>query len=285
METIRWKVRMKHFRVIEIVLTPITRQLWKIYREECFTEYMPDQQWKFVSAELSNPEETPVFVDLGFLVSPLPLCPPPPITFHISIALSPRTYKQQQIHSQTQVSSKYGTEETKAAVDYAIYGPKGEVIQSELGVHEGEFGGHTKGGRGPWKVCFRVASGALLRPSVTVQINYFYINYDEFLHEGFDWENDEEQHKIDPKDLGTKEQIESLQHGLLRLDHYLLNVTHEQRYLYSRTLRHLRTAESTLRRTFWYYIAIYSAICLASFSQLVAVRLMFKKSRKQGLII
>lgn len=150
---------------------------------------------------------------------------------------------------------------------------------------EGEFGGQAKGGRGPWRVCFRVSSGALLRPSVTVQLNYFLVTYEEYLQDGFEWENENEHHAIDPKDLGTKEQIESLEHGLLRLDHYLLNVTHEQRFLYSRTVRHLRTAESTLRRTFWYYSAIYSVICLASFSQLVAVRVMFRKSRKQGLII
>jgi emp24/gp25L/p24 family/GOLD len=184
-----------------------------------------------------------------------------------------------------QVTSKYGTEETKAAVDYAVYSPNGEVIKSASGVTEEEYGGHANGGYGPWRVCFRVSSGALLRPSVTVNLNYFLINYDEFLSDGFGEEDAPIHHHIDPKDLGTKEQIEDLEHGLLRLDHYLLNVTHEQRYLYSRTVRHLRTAESTLRRTFWYYLAIYSVICLASFSQLVAVRLMFRKSKKQGLII
>ena len=66
-------------------------------------------------------------------------------------------------------------------------------------------------------------------------------------------------------------------HGLHRLDHYLHNVTNEQRYLYARTERHLRTAKSTLTRTFWYYSAIYGTICLASFSQLVGVRVMFRK--------
>jgi len=76
---------------------------------------------------------------------------------------------------------------------------------------------------------------------------------------------------------GSKEQLESLQHGLQRLDHYLLNVTNEQRYLYARTVRHLHTAKSTLTRTFWYYTAIYGAICMASFSQLVGVRVMFQR--------
>lgn len=38
-------------------------------REECFTEYMSDAQWKYVQSHLSDPQQTPVFVDLGFLVS------------------------------------------------------------------------------------------------------------------------------------------------------------------------------------------------------------------------
>lgn len=55
--------------------------------------------------------------------------------------------------------------------------------------------------------------------------------------------------------------------GLQRLDYYLMNVTNEQRYLYARTVRHLRTAESTYSRTFGYMILICSTIVLASFAQ------------------
>ena len=218
-------------------------------------------------------------IDLGFLVSK-----PPNWTVFLPINFQFLTAALHHIIQNTsQVTNKYGTEESKASVDYTVYHPSGEVLMAETGVSEGEYGGETKGGRGPWKVCFRVSSGALLRPSVTVQINYFLVSYEEYLGDSFDWE--EGNHKLDPKDLGTQDQIESLTHGLLRLDHYLMNVTHEQRLLYSRTCRHLRTAESTLRRTFWYYLALYVIICMASFSQLVVVRLMFKKSRKQGLII
>jgi len=245
---------------------------------------MIEGQWKYVQKNLQNPEETPVFIDLGFIVSTHS-----PIWIHCCIfKIDPSfTPAALQIFSlpSYQVTSKYGTEETQAAVDYALYSPSGQVIHSDVGVTEEEYGGNTKGSYGPWKICFRVSSGALLRPSVTVSLQYFIINYEEFLSDGFGEEDAPVHHHIDPKDLGTKEQIEDLEHGLLRLDHYLLNVTHEQRYLYSRTVRHLRTAESTLRRTFWYYMAIYTVICLAAFSQLVAVRMMFKKSRKQGLII
>ena len=92
-------------------------------------------------------------------------------------------------------------------------------------------------------------------------------------------------HPPTPPPTGSKAQVAAVQAGLLRLDHLLLNVTHEQRHLYARTARHLQTAKSTLARAFWYYLVLYAAIAGASFSQLAGVRLMFRKSRKQGLII
>jgi hypothetical protein len=61
--------------------------------------------------------------------------------------------------------------------------------------------------------------------------------------------------------------VEEVSQGLQRLDYYLLNVTNEQRYLYARTARHLRTAESTHARTLWYMLLICGTIILASFVQ------------------
>ena len=55
---------------------------------------------------------------------------------------------------------------------------------------------------------------------------------------------------------GTLHQVEEVTQGLQRLDFYLTNVTHEQRYLYARTIRHLRTAESTHGRTFGYLLLL-----------------------------
>ena len=179
-----------------------------------------------------------------------------------------------------QVTTTYGSEEEKAAVDFAVYAPDGRVIRSQDRVDGTEFGMEAHGGRGPWRACFRVSSGAVLRPSVILKLTYFIVSNEDILGDNFDWQSGGDAVKINPEHLGTKEQIASLEHGLLRLDHYLMNVTQEQRYLYARTLRHLKTAESTLWRTFWYYLAIYGTICLASFSQLVIVRVMFRKVRK-----
>lgn len=231
---------------------------------------------------MHEPLESPVYVDLGFLVRSCTTA------FHTSTAHCCSDHFLQRASrpspSLTQVTSKYGAEESKASVDYGLYNPDGTLLQHENGVSEGEVGIHAKGGQGPWRVCFRVSSGALLKPSVIVKLTYFVVNYDEYIGDSFDWE--EEDASLPPKphidNLGTKDQIESLEHGLLRLDHYLHNVTNEQRYLYARTVRHLKTAESTLRRTFWYYLALYFVIAAASFSQLVVVRLMFKKVRPVG---
>ena len=66
---------------------------------------------------------------------------------------------------------------------------------------------------------------------------------------------------------GTSTQVAELSSGLQRLDHLLLNVTHEQRYLYARTVRHLRTVQSTHSRALWYQLLIYFFIVLTSFAQ------------------
>lgn len=79
---------------------------------------------------------------------------------------------------------------------------------------------------------------------------------------------------------GTVEQVEEVTQGLQRLDHYLMNVTNEQRYLYARTVRHLRTAESTHGRTLGYMLLICGTIVLASFVQVMGVRMMFKNNRR-----
>lgn len=63
------------------------------------------------------------------------------------------------------------------------------------------------------------------------------------------------------------EQVEEVTQGLQRLDYYLMNVTNEQRYLYARTVRHLRTAQSTHARALGYMLLICGTIVLASFVQ------------------
>jgi hypothetical protein len=39
-----------------------------ICREECITEYIPDNQWSYMQKHSQHPEEDKVLVDLGFLV-------------------------------------------------------------------------------------------------------------------------------------------------------------------------------------------------------------------------
>lgn len=184
-------------------------------------------------------------------------------------------------HSIQQVTTTSGTEESQAHVDYGVYNPNNELLGNSNDVSEAEVSFRSLGGRGPWKICFRVSHGQLLRPSVMIKLTYFLVSYEDHSGESFDWEKHDKDgnslHHVKAANLGSKDQVDSLEMGLLRLDHYLHNVTNEQRFLYARTVRHLRTAESTLRRTFWYYLALYAVICLASFSQLVIVRMMFRK--------
>lgn len=178
------------------------------------------------------------------------------------------------------VTTKHNVEDSKANVDYGVYSPHNKLLQHENGVSEAEIEAETEAvSQGPWKICFRVSGGKLLKPSVIVDITYFSLNFVNDEMEDFEWEDDEESERPDHSELGTHEQVIDLQHGLARIDMYMQNVTNEQRFLYARTVRHLKTAQSTLRRTYWYYFAIYSAICVASLSQVLVIRLMFKKVR------
>lgn len=231
---------------------------WRLFagREECITEHMPDFQWDMVKHKEQTPEHTHVLIDLGFVIT-----------------------------------SRYGTEANKAAVDFTVYGPDGNSVHKEDSVSETEIAVTAEGGQGPWRACFRVSKGQILRPSVIVKISYFTVNSMSLVGTSFEWQRDSAgtgagpPGTVDPKHLGTVEQVEEVTEGLQRLDYYLMNVTNEQRYLYARTVRHLRTAESTHTRTLMYMLLICTTIVAASVVQVLGVRMMFKSNRKHGLII
>lgn len=230
---------------------------WRLFagREECITEHMPDYQWELVKHKEQTPEHTHVLVDLGFVIT-----------------------------------SRYGTEANKAAVDFTVYGPDGNSVHKEESVSETEIAVTAEGGQGPWRACFRVSKGQILRPSVIVKISYYTVNSMSLVGTSFEWQRDSvpaagAPAAVDPKHLGTVEQVEEVSQGLQRLDYYLMNVTNEQRYLYARTVRHLRTAESTKTRTLGYMLLICGTIVAASVVQVLGVRMMFKSNRKHGLII
>lgn len=229
---------------------------WRLFagREECITEYLPDFQWAMTKQKDPSASSTRVLIDIGVLVS-----------------------------------SRYGGESNKASVDMTVYDPRGEQIYQEEGMTETEAAVNGDGGQGPWRVCFKVSRGQILRPSVIVKVSYFTVNQVNLVGTNFEWQQDEgtagSAGAVDPSELGSAQQVADMSSGLQRLDTLLMNVTYEQRYLYARTVRHLRTVESTHARALWYQLLIYFFIILTSFAQAVGVRLMFKGSRRQGLII
>ena len=112
-----------------------------------------------------------------------------------------------------------------------------------------------------------------------MDVTYFSVFYDgdnipmELHHDGSEEESTKDT-------LATHEQIMNIESGLAKLDRFLVNVTSETRFLYARTLRHLRTSESTLSRTKWYYTAVYAFIVAASVAQILVIRFLFRKSQR-----
>ncbi|KFM26672.1 hypothetical protein F751_6629 [Auxenochlorella protothecoides] len=233
---------------------------WRLFagREECISEYIPEHQWDAVKSHATDVSLAQGIVDIGVLIS-----------------------------------SRYGTEATKATVDFTLYDPAGRIIHSEVAVSSAEATVTGHGGQGPWRACFKVSRQQILRPSVIVRLSYFTVNSPTLVGTHFEWQRTPPEAggiQLSPGgvtagELGTNDQVQSLADGLQRLDYYLHNVTNEQRYLSSRTERHLQTVRSTHSRALWYYVALYGVIVAASFAQVVGVRVMFSNRRKQGIII
>lgn len=208
------------------------------------SEYLSEKQWAYVTKKFPDTTKARVVIDIGFIVT-----------------------------------TKHNVEDEKANVDYGVYSPKNVLLKNENGVTEGEVEiTTTADAKGPWKICYRVSGGKLLKPSVIVDLAYFQVNFDEYIDDTFEWEEESTQ-KLSHGEIGTHDQVVSIEMGLNRIDRYIENVTNEQRFLYARTVRHLKTAQSTLSRTYYYYFAIYFAIILASVSQVLVIRMMFKKVR------
>lgn len=220
---------------------------WRLFagREECVNAYLPDNQWLHIQ-KTGQVKRANIMIDAGFLVT-----------------------------------TKHDVEDDKANVDYGVYSPSNKLLTSEQGVSEGDVELNTLAeASGPYKLCVRVSGGKLLRPSVIVDISYFSVFYDGDDLAAIEFPEVEEGQEADHATLATHDQILDIENGLAKLDRYMHNVTSETRFLYARTLRHLRTAESTLARTKWYYLAVYSFIVMASVAQIAVIRFLFRKSQR-----
>lgn len=87
-----------------------------------------------------------------------------------------------------QISSRYGTEATKATVDFTLYDPAGRIIHSEVAVSSAEATVTGHGGQGPWRACFKVSRQQILRPSVIVRLSYFTVNSPSLVGTHFEWQ-------------------------------------------------------------------------------------------------
>lgn len=125
-----------------------------------------------VKSKEKTPEHTHVLIDLGFVVRAVPLearrccfvtclaalglhiesnCPGPGAVTRCCQPIPDCTPPGGQVMSHhsvctrcsplLQITSRYGTEANKAAVDFSVYGPDGKQVHHEEGVSETEIAG------------------------------------------------------------------------------------------------------------------------------------------------
>lgn len=242
---------------------------WRIYSgwDECVSTEVPDAQWELVLQSLRssgtnesqiNSVPTAVNVEAGILVT-----------------------------------DEYGNEAYRGSVDATIYDPNGKELKSLVNVQDDDMEVEATGVKGPWKLCFRIHKGGGYRPpSLVVELAYFVVNHKSLV--GTSYEADKSTqvplppnsnlehpaailaHHADKEHMASSEQVETLMDNLAALEVHMQKLEHEQHHMQLRASRHLKTIQSTHKRTLMYYIAIYAAIVATSFLQVAGVRRMFK---------
>jgi hypothetical protein len=255
--------------------TPAAALSWRIYAgwDECVTAHLPDQQWELILQSLRasgnnesqlNNIPAAVVVEAGVLVA-----------------------------------DEYGSEAYRGAIDLTVHDPAGKEIHHANAIQDDEISVDAHGVKGPWKLCFKVHRGGSYRPpSLLLELSYFTVNHRSLVGTSYEWEKSTQHplppdahldhpaaalaHHADKEHMATAEQVETLMEGLSMLDVHLQGVEHEQHHLQLRATRHLKTVRSTHRRTLVYYLAIYAAIVLSSFLQVLGVRYMFAGEKSVG---
>lgn len=62
------------------------------------------------------------------------------------------------------------------------------VVHEREATSEEEIAVTADGNAGPWRVCFRVSRGQILRPSVVVKVSYFTVNHMSLVGTQFEWQ-------------------------------------------------------------------------------------------------
>jgi hypothetical protein len=135
-------------------------------------------QWEMVKKDDQHPDQAHVLIDVGFVVRcrrPLPHGFLPAVGAEVPSAFahgSPLLPHAAAIHptpappcAAPQITSRYGTEANKAAVDFNVYGPSGNSVHHEAGVSETEIAGGASGCG--WLAGLDVCSAASRRVSST----------------------------------------------------------------------------------------------------------------------
>jgi len=232
---------------------------WRIFvgREDCIEESIPENQIamlreSFARRKAEMPTRLNVAVDVGFLVT-----------------------------------NRFGGETARGTVDVTATAPNGDVIYTNKAVKEDTFSIVSRGEMTGWEICFKIAHSEGSTQPLTIELSYFTVNMRSLI--GTEHERSKDGLQIDATlpgldvdvdALAKSEDLGKVMSGLRSLNMQLTTVRQMCHHLKMRTDRHMRTVQSTHRRTLYWSFIVALVLISASLFQVYAVRRFFNSTNK-----
>eukprot|EP01023_Acetabularia_acetabulum_P032955 TRINITY_DN307_c0_g2_i1.p1 TRINITY_DN307_c0_g2~~TRINITY_DN307_c0_g2_i1.p1 ORF type:complete len:269 (+),score=39.83 TRINITY_DN307_c0_g2_i1:151-957(+) len=240
---------------------------WRLYsnREDCISEWVPDQQWNLLIESLKRQKK-----------------PTDNVNAHVILSAGILTVDKRNPNN-------------KGSLDIMVKSPTGQIIHQETSLQEKEFEVNAYGAQGPWQICMKISRGS--KASVLLDLTYWTINQRSLV--GTAWEmtrrdvgdsGQGQQETVDlmaqlvtkSTELADSNQVAELSKGIYDLDAMLMAVVREQKHVQHRTEAQLQVVAGTKTRMLWWSFLQAFIIVAASLFQVYMVRQLFERKDKSN---
>ena len=244
--------------LLVLSIAHVSAMSWRIFvgREDCVTESIPENQLEMLRESFRRrnseiPDKLNVAVDVGFLVT-----------------------------------NQYGGETGRGTVDVTARSATGDTIYSNTGVKEDTFSVVSRGPPEGWEVCFKISSTDGGTQPLTIELSFFTVNMRALIGTEHEKSKDNIQADtsisidVDVETLAKSEDLGKVVSGLRSSNLQLTTLRQMGHHLRLRTERHMKTVQSTHRRTLVWSGLLTLALVSASLFQVYAVQRFFNSTGK-----